>query len=233
MIARDQPTIFPDTVVVRVSSVSDGTMSLMSSPDDEDAVWANRRSFIVKAGGAVDNSALVYVTYEEGRDFQTYRNADIVARELKTRDEDIADGLVTGKSGKGLFLPLADCCGLVLYDAKTHALMLSHLGRHSVEVHGARKSVEFMQTTYGSDPHDISAWLSPAVGSESYPVTSRGHRGIKDLIRDDLVLAGVNPENIEVSPVDTAARAEYFSHSEFKKGNRSFDGRFAVYAYLR
>lgn len=194
---------------------------------------ARRRTFIENSRGTIEASSLVYVTYEEGRDFQTYRTADTVACELKTRDEDIADGLATSKSGKELFLPLADCCGLVLYDAKTHALMLSHLGRHSVEVHGARKSVEFMQTTYGSDPHDIVAWLSPAVGSESYPVTSRGYRGIKELIRDDLVFSGMNPQNIEVSPVDTATSTEYFSHSEFKKGNRSFDGRFAVYVYLR
>lgn len=233
MIARDQPTIFPDDVIVRVSSVGDGTMTLKSLPKKPDEVWHNRQNFITKSGGDIENTALVYVTYDDGRSYEEYKLAETVDKKLSTNNDDTADGLATQQISLGLFLPLADCCAVVLYDPEHHALMVSHIGRHSVEIYGATKSVEFMKITFGTEPRDILAWLSPAVGGENYPIFARGHQSLKVLIAQDLQAAGVKVENIEISPVDTARNDNYYSHSEYQKGHQKNDGRHAVFALMQ
>lgn len=233
MIARHQPTIFPDRVIVRVSDVSDGTMALRTLPENPGAVWQNRTNFIEASGGELATARMVYVTYDDTRSYDEYKLAEAVTENLQTSPDDIADGLATQQSGVGLFLPVADCCAVVLYDRTTDALMLSHLGRHSVERDGARKSLEFMKAQFGTRPDDVLVWLGPAVGSESYPIFKRGNKSLKELIVNDLKSVGVAEKNLEISPVDTARDRDYFSHSEYQKGRRASDGRFAVFTELR
>ena len=232
MIARDQPTIFPDNVTVRVSDASDGTMTLKSLPENPEVVWQNRKDFITTCGGDLGKTALVYVTYDDTRSYAEYKLAETVGTELSTTEDDVADGLATQGTEVGLFLPVADCCATVLYDQKRRALMVSHLGRHSVEIFGAKKSFEFMRAEFGTESCDVLAWLGPAVGGENYPIVKRDNRSIKKLIERDLLEAGVKQGNIEISQVDTDRDINYFSHSEYRKGNRASDGRFAVYAQI-
>lgn len=232
MIMSDQPTIFGNKVIAHVSSIDDGTMTHKSLPDDMAAVDEHRTTFIKKCGGNPTQTRFVYMTYESGRDFSTYRRAEIVPENLEINIDYKADGLATNDADTGLFLPIGDCCAVVLYDPNHHALMLSHIGRQSVEVDGAKKSLAYMQAEFGSQPHDVMAWLSPAVGQASYPILRRQNGDLKQLIYDDLVTAGVTKTHIEVSLIDTAIDERYFSHSQYKKGNRAFDGRFAVFAQL-
>lgn len=229
---QDQATIFPSNVVVCVSDVSEGTMTLKSLPENPDEVWRNRIRFIEHSGGLMSETALVYVTYDGGRDFCTYRRADAVPKNLMTDNDAVADGLAINEAGIGMFLPIADCCAVVLYDQETSALMLSHIGRQSVEVAAASKSLDFMRAEFGTNPANVLAWLSPSVGGESYPIFRRNNGDLKTLIRDDLVAAGVPSHNIEVSTIDTATDRNYFSHSQYQKGQREFDGRMAVHVRL-
>ena len=229
---QDQATIFPSNVVVCVSDVSEGTMTLKSLPENPDEVWRNRIRFIEHSGGLMSETALVYVTYNAERDFCTYRRADAVPKKLTTDDDAMADGVVTNEIGIGMFLPIADCCAVVLYDQKSGALMLSHIGRQSLEVAAAIKSLNFMHAEFGTNPADVLAWLSPSVGSESYPIFFRDNGDLKTLIHDDLVAAGMSSRNIEISKIDTAIDRNYFSHSQYQKGQREFDGRMAVFAML-
>lgn len=230
MIMNDQPTIFSDNVTVRVSDVSDGTMSLRSLPENPDEVWQNRKGFITASGGALEKSALVYVTYDDGDDFCRYREADVTDFGITTNRP--CDALVTSDPGVGLFLPIADCCAVVLYDPTTGSLMLSHIGRHSCVQYGAQKSVEYLEKVHGVNPRDLLVWLSPAVGADNYPIIARDNHALKDLVVDDLVNAGVPIHSIEVSSIDTAKDANYFSHSEYRQGRRLADGRFAVAAFI-
>ena len=232
MVHHDQPTIFPPDVRVGVSSVEDGTMTLRSLPEHPEQVWHNRQEFIAKCGGELAKTALVYVTYDDDRDFETYKLARDVQSGVVAISQSVADAVATDKESVGVFLPIGDCCAVTLYDPVHRALMVSHIGRHSVEVYGGRKSVVYMNRNFGTDPRDILAWLSPSVGEQNYPITKRGDRGLKQLIADDLLDAGVEQGQIEISPVDTSTDDRYFSHSEFKKGNRDLDGRFAVFAQM-
>ncbi len=143
-----------------------------------------------------------------------------------------ADALVTRVPHHTLFLPLADCVGAVIYDPIQHILMLSHLGRHSLEQNGGFESVNFLVNHYRCNPGTLKAWLTPAPGQANYPLFAFGNRAFKDVVTDQLLSAGILTKNITDDSTDTTTDGRYFSHSEFLKGNRPEDGRYAVIASM-
>jgi hypothetical protein len=54
-----------------------------------------------------------------------------------------------------------------------------------------------------------------------------------DVATEQLLIAGVAAEHIIGSLIDTTKDKNYFSHSEFLKGNRDTDGRFAVVTVMK
>lgn len=223
MIAADQPTIFPKPVVVKLSSADDGSMK-----DGEDLLTAeaidNRQKFLAQTAGNTDNTAVFYASFD-GDDYCRYRQATPGLHGG-------VDGMATRDKNQSIMLPLADCTGAVLYDPDHQAIMVSHLGRHSTEQIGATRSVEYMTKVFGTDPSQLMVWLSPSPGVKSYPLHAFGGRGFREVLKEQLVSAGVAPSNIQISDIDTATDANYFSHSEFIKGNRTEDGRYALVACL-
>jgi len=235
MIKADQPTFFKSNVIVALSSVQDGNMSY-DRGDDVNAVQENRRRFLSSQMIAMQASVLCKVTYDR-TDFTQYRVVDSFDRgKGMTPDNEmvVADALLTDDKACALFLPLADCVGAVFYDtARQSRLMLAHLGRHSVEQMGAQKCVEFMQDKFGTKPTDLLVWLGPAPNGEAYPIHARDGMSFHEVIVDDLQRAGVTKDQIELSTVDTVTDKNYFSHSEFLKGNRETDGRYAITVKMR
>lgn len=232
MISHHQPTIFGPSVIAALSSKSDGNMKFGIEHDGD--VIKNRDAFLQTVGINPHDATLVGVTYATN-DFTKYH---VAAAKDKGRgmhapsSSDPVDALVVDQPGHALFLPLADCIGALLYDADHHALMVSHLGRHSVEMEGAVKSVAYMTQHFKSNPAQLKVWLSPGVGKTTYPLHKFGGQSLHEVITDQLLAAGVTSENIESSDVDTAASPEYYSHSEHLKGNQSAPGRFAIVAMM-
>jgi len=233
MISKDQPTIFSSPVIVAASSVDNGNMKL--GADEDGSVVVNRQIFLDSIGISLDQTTPLSLTYDRDNytEYRTVTGSEKGKSMHYSEDAPVADGLVTTKPGHALFLTLADCCGVVVHDPVKSVLMLSHIGRHSAEQDGAQRSVEFLQQTCNSNPNDLKVWLSPAVGKATYPLAKKGGKGLHEVIVEQLLEAGVSRNNIEISSVDTATDPNYFSHSEFKKGNREFDGRFAVVAMMR
>ncbi len=235
MIKKDQPTIFGNHVVAGISSVQDGNMKKKGFPEaDQPAIEKARHDFLGVFGISLDQTVLVSLTYELD-DFAKYA---VVTKSqagegmTKTSSQE-TDALATQEKSLALFLPIADCVGAILYDPKHEALMVSHLGRHSTEQFGGRKSVEYMEKQFQSKPEDLLVWLSPSPSRESYPVYAFENRGLQEIVISQMVGAGVQRANIEANPVDTSTDRNYFSHSEFKKGNRDEDGRYAIVAMLK
>lgn len=232
MIASDQPTIFGPNVIAAVSSTKDGNMKFGISDDVK--VLENRRNFLRAAGLDIDHTTLVGVTYATD-DFAKYR---IVREDEKTHGMlqpnqfVAADALATDQPNHALFLPLADCVGVILYDPVNRVLMVSHVGRHSAEVDGAKKSVQYMQSQFGTQPTDVKVWLSPGVGKATYPLRAFDGKGLHEVIMEQLRTAGVPDESIEYSKSNTATDDNYYSHSEYLKGNGE-PGRFAIVAAMR
>lgn len=232
MIASDQPRIFGDAVRAAVSSKQNGNMKF-GLGDDAEAI-KNRRSFLQEAGFAIDRTTLVAINYDTDN-FAKYRIVkEEEAKTGMTQPENVepADALVTDHPGHALFLPLADCVGVILHDPLRHVLMVSHVGRHSAEIDGARRSVKYLKDAFKSDPARIKVWLSPGVGKATYPLHRFGGKGLQEVIVDQLKASGVLAENIEVSDIDTATSEQYYSHSQYLQGNDDL-GRFAIVAEMR
>lgn len=234
MILHDQPTIFGDKIIAKVSSVDDGAMNFRGN--DLDEIRSNRALFLDAADGIdVHGATLVQVTYEDTTNFTRYKvvseeNAGEGMMEPVSSLE--ADALVATRPNQALFLPLADCVGAIIYDPVNEILMVSHLGRHSIVQEGGRKSIEFLTEEFDSNPGELLVWLSPAAGKENYPLRDLRGKGLHEAVIEQMVQAGVQPSLLEVSHVDTADNPDYFSHSEYKKGEQSSDGRFAIVAMM-
>jgi copper oxidase (laccase) domain-containing protein len=233
MIVSDQPTIFGNDITVALSSVDDGDMRF--SAGNEAEARDNRIAFLSSVSIDPLQATLVPISYKDTTDFARYNVVDeshLGEGMLESSSEFHADALIATRPDHALFLPLADCAGTVLYDTVNHILMVSHIGRHSAEVDGARRSVEYLKNEFDSKPENVKVWISPAVGSETYPLHALNNRGLQDVIIEQLATAGILSHNIEASSVDTADSDNYFSHSEFLAGNRSEDGRFAIVAMM-
>ncbi|MBC7868867.1 polyphenol oxidase family protein [Candidatus Saccharibacteria bacterium] len=219
--------------VIALSTVADGTMSITSDPTSK-VVIQNRIKFLASVGITMQNTTRVKVVYE-GEDYCRYKEVNPSQKGDGMLDGNIvtADGLVTCTRNHALFLPLADCVGVVIYDPTHHIMMLSHLGRHSLEQNGGYKSVMFLVNNYGCDPTKLFVWLTPAPGQEKYPLFAFNNRAFKEVVFEQLHAAGINDDNITNDPTDTTKDERYFSHSEFLQGNRSQDGRYAVVAMMK
>lgn len=221
------------TVTVAISNVHDGDMKI-NNLESKNQVLDNRTRFLSKNNVKLSDTTLVRVTYG-GADFARYHKVDTTnkGQGMSIDDGIVADGLVTGDLNHALFLPLADCVGAVIYDPVKSLLMVSHLGRHSLEQNGGFKSIEFLVENYHSNPEDLKIWLTPAPSRKSYPVFTMEGKGLKDLALNQLKSAGILSTNIVDNQADTSTDPNYFSHSEFLKGNRNTDGRYAIVAVIK
>lgn len=214
--------------LVLISQVPDGNMYMPDDQENQDVI-SNRIGFFKKHNLSIDHASRVNILYE-GDDYRRYIEVDESDKGKGMRGNDIApaDALVTRTPGHVLFLPLADCVGMIVYDPDHRVLMLSHVGRHSLEQNGAYTSIQYLATTYGSDKTRLQVWLTPAPGRKNYPVYAFGGRDFKEIVFEQLDAAGVPRENITNNPLDSTTDDRYFSHSEFLAGRRSNDGRYCI-----
>lgn len=213
-------------LLIKTSSVHDGSIRDSSA---RNILNENGRNFLQTHSIALEHTSLVYLSYDSDT-FTRYAHASGTGDGIITPSQHIADGLVTDKTDVALVLPIADCIGAVLHDPVKNILMLSHLGRHNLEQLGGTKSVEYMVEQFECDPKNITVWFSPAAGKENYPLYDFDNRSMYEAATKQLITAGISPDHITASSVDTTQDPNYFSHSEFKKGNRAEDGRFMIVA---
>lgn len=139
---------------------------------------------------------------------------------------------------------MADCAATIVYDPKLHIVALLHLGRHSSLTSLIAKTIRAF-AGFGSHRTDLIVWMAPSVqqshyqldyfdpadGEEWYEfVDKRDGKYFVDLQGHNAAVferEGLSPHNIHRSSINTAARGEYFSHSQ---GDTS--QRFAVLVQL-
>ncbi|MDR3072642.1 MAG: laccase domain-containing protein [Clostridiales Family XIII bacterium] len=186
----------------------------------------NRLTLFSAAGLTEEDIALIKVDYSRD-DFAVYRwieeKSDALV-DIQVQNLVPSDGLATRCSGVGIFLPLADCMGAVIYDTKENILMVVHSGRHNLEQEGLSKAVQFLQR-FGSRSENLIVWLSPSAGRGNYPVLSMGNRSLEEIGRAQLMEAGVT--EIFSENIDTTMDERYFSHS-----SGDTEARFAILAIL-
>jgi YfiH family protein len=147
------------------------------------------------------------------------------------------DALITDLTGVGLMVQQADCQAVLLVDAKRRLAGICHVGwRGSVQgIIG--KTITAMHSSFGSQPGDLSAAISPSLG----PCCAEFVNYRKELPRNfwkfevspnkfdfwaissmQLQEAGVAEENIETAGICTLCSEAYFSYRRNK-----ITGRFA------
>ncbi len=223
---------------VFTSTVADGNMLKRDEPFNP-AVIANRDRFLSKRGIKMEQTThfhpLIVQREREGdNDFCRYLEIDASYMGVGVRDDTFlnVDAVVTRDSNHALFLPVADCVATTIYDPTHHIVMLTHLGRHSLAQYGGTRSVEYLIEHCGSHPADLLVWSTPAPNKAVYPLWSLEHKGMKEAWFEQLYAAGIKPENISDNAADSATDVNYYSYSEYLKGNRAEDGDFAMVAMI-
>lgn len=219
-------------IIVATSKVSDGSM--FNRHDIlEPQVVKYHDIFLQKHGITIDQTTRLRGNYQRN-DYCRYIELQAPFKDHGMLDNNvpIADALITTESDHALFLPIADCIGATFYDSTKHILAVAHLGRHSLEQNGGFQIVEYLKNTYDVDLNNLQVWLTPAPGKDVYPIYKLDSKGMKEVIFEQLKKAGINKANITDNPADSTRDLDYFSYSEFLKGNRSQDGDYAVVAMM-
>jgi hypothetical protein len=227
-------------LIVALSMVKDGSMLARHDPLDEDVI-KNREAFLTKNSISMDQATRVNVdTYQRAEkqhetNWTRYYAVSTNERGDGMRDDNkpVADALVTRENNHALFLGIADCVGAVIYDPTRRVLMLTHLGRHSLEQHGGEKSIQYLVDNYNCNPSDLKVWLTPAPNKEVFPIWALDNKGMKEATFEQLAAAGIVFENIIDNPADSATDLNYYSYSEFLKGHRTEDGDVGMVAMMR
>lgn len=221
------------TVQVYFSTVADGSMYNRKDLADP-SVIANRRTFLEAHGTTLEHTTRVAFTYqgEEAPHTRYLTLSEEVYGTGMTGEGKPADALITTELNRPLFLPVADCIAAVLYDPVHDVLMVSHLGRHSLEQDGAIASVTYLTTHFGSRPADIRVWFSAAAGKDNYPIWKLDNQGMKEAAFRQFAVAAILSDHITDTPADTTTDHSYYSYSEFLKGNRPEDGDHCVVAWM-
>lgn len=142
-------------------------------------------------------------------------------------DEELphADILITGQPGLGLLIKQADCQAVMLYDPR---------GRVAANVHGGwrgqvrnilGKAVERLRQAFGSRPEDLVAAIGPSLGPccaefrnfrREFPPDLWSYQvrptyfDLWALSRDQLLAAGLKPQQIDIAGICTRCRGDQF-----------------------
>jgi len=79
-----------------------------------------------------------------------------------------ADGLITTTPGLCLAIYVADCAAVYLADRKGRAIGLVHSGKKGTEQQISVKAVEALQQSFGVEPGDLIASISPCIRPPHY-----------------------------------------------------------------
>lgn len=95
-------------------------------------------------------------------------NVEII--DLKKRNYQECDALITNKPQIGLALNFADCVPLIFYDPVKRIIASAHAGWRGTVAKIGVKTVEKMVLEFGSNPVDIIALIGPAIGKCCFEV---------------------------------------------------------------
>lgn len=220
------------SVTIALSTVDDGSMYNRHDMFDR-SVYDNRQRFIAAHGADMNDFVRLRVHFDT-EDFCRYLEVGHGKRKAGMMGDDVepADALITTQPGVGLFLPVADCIGAVIYDQERQVLALAHLGRHSLEQQGGTKIIRHLEKTYGCHIKDLQLWLTPAAGKDVYKIWKLDNKGMKEAAFEQFFAAGVTSDQITDNPAETTSDNRYYSYSEYLKDARADDGDHAIIAIM-
>ena len=118
-----------------------------------------------------------------------------------------------GKADCCLGIYVADCAAVWIYDPVSQSRALIHSGKLGTQQNIVGETLSAMYKVLGVCAKDCIAVISPCIRPPHYEVD------IVTMIKQELVEAGIAPENITDSGLDTAADLETFYSYRIEKGN--------------
>ena len=117
-----------------------------------------------------------------------------------------------GKADCCLGIYVADCAAVWIYDTATGCRGLAHSGKLGTQQNIVGELLRSMRKTLGVQPENCVAVISPCIRPPHYEVD------IPTAIRQQLENAGLSPDNIIDSGLDTAADLQTFYSYRIEKG---------------
>jgi len=213
---------------------------------EELEVKANRQRFFEALG--VDQNQVVVASLEHKANILDVQPRDR-GKGVTNREESVLfDILVTDKPDTYLFMVVADCLALFLFEPDKEVCALAHAGWRGVDQEVPRLTVEHMVKQYGCNPAKILVGMSPAIQAHSYqlaeaaqadeqkyqkwqPYLSKDsgfyHIDSVGFAYQQFLLAGITKENIENSQIDTYTDKRFFS-SRRQRHDQEREGRFGA-----
>ncbi len=231
------------------SEKSDGNManSINGVVYDFPDVVNSRRKFFRRIG--VDINKTVCIWGVHGDDIVESPEESIGISMIDYKKAVKCDGFVTNKKRVYLFLLIADCIPLIVYDPVVEVVALVHAGWKGVDLEIAGKAVKQLKLKYKSKAENIIVGIGPCARKESFikenPEQMNDPRwkgfinkvsvnsysiDLVGLTKKQLIEAGIKRQNIIDCGIDTVTDKRFFSHVRDGNNHISRQGRFACVA---
>lgn len=162
-----------------------------------------------------------------------------------------ADAIITDRPGVALFMRFADCVPVLLFDPKRRALGLAHAGWLGTLRKVTTRTVQAMESAFGTEPADLVACIGPSIAAHHYPVGPEVEARVREVFgsragqhlsfpnakahfdlwsANEMLLRDRGVSRIERSGICTACHlGEWYSH----RGEEGKTGRFGAILALR
>jgi YfiH family protein len=223
-----------------VSPMPQDALNLAGFDDDPaENIYENRRRFLNLFEG---EWTLASCWQMHSADVRLVKNIDDTLQPEKALGETVyCDALTTHMPRILLGVKTADCVPVLLADARTGACAAVHAGWRGTLASIVAGTLKSMTAEFGSKTADVSVAIGPAAraccyevgsevieafqerfpGSDSLFMQTRDGHALVDLQtanREQLIAAGVSPENIHIAPLCTMCRTDlFFSYRREKK----------------
>jgi polyphenol oxidase len=234
------------------SEVKDGNMGIIfnSVRKNKAEVIRNRTKFLEKLNIDITSCQCLWVVHSNK---VIVANPSCSGKSMKDlRFLTKADGLITNKKGLFLFLLIADCMPIIIYDPMKKVVAVVHAGWPGVNVNIAKNAVMQFQKIYKSIPGNLVVGIGPCARADSFVKTNPSQKNnpqwrdflekigedtykvdFAGLCKKQFLDLGVRPQNIFDSEVDTIKDKRFFSHVRDTKSGFPDQGRFACVVGLR
>ena len=216
--------------------------------DSAENILENRRRFLKLFPRESGAWALAGCWQVHGAEVRLINNlAEAKPAEDARGDTIYCDAIVSNATGVLAGVKTADCVPILIGDPNTGSFAAVHAGWRGTLAEVATKALQRMTAAYDTNPSDVRVAIGPAAGSCCYEVgtdvidpfrnkfpdqelfnATREHHACIDLLksnREQLVSAGVDPDNINIAPLCTMCRTDLFFSYRREKSLRGKVGR--------
>lgn len=156
-----------------------------------------------------------------------------------------ADALITNRQNLVLFVKIADCAGILIYEPNANSIAAIHSGWKGTMQNIVCKTIIELNKQYNAKPSSMLVYISPMASAKNYEVGiefkgffpsevlyQKGNKIFYDnkkMILSQIIQAGVKPENIECSDLCTIENLDLHS---FRR-DKEYSGRMAAYIGIK